>query len=370
MIYNGNGEEKAIRSIAPFHNGFLHISYSRFLSYGPHNTKAVFESSGFLGFDAIKGDVRISADNVLIMCHDAGYTLDSNGKIAVTHDSNNEIVIRNMQSADILALKHSLYEMDEPPCTADDYLRICAKWGKIPFVTVRDEYMDIIAPLLIEALERWNLIDRAIINSFTVASLEKFRALNKRLWLNVVMGRTLTESDLATAEELYPCALSPYRASTTATAAELQADYDAMVDIITECRAKGIPILTAGTYNREQYNFHLSHYNGAQMNSVIDFAPRKKYFIPMRYTGGAWEFYEANGFEHSGTITADGGYLYVQSDQIVPTWYAKLSPEITAKCVSDSSVTISARYWNNLKGLRVEVPSATEGMKILITIEF
>lgn len=369
MLYNANGEK--IVSMKPPFNGFLHISYSRIGSYAPANTKSAFETAGLLGFDAIKGDIQISADNVLIMCHDAGYSFDDNGKIAINYDANTGTKIRDMQSADILSKEHSLFNMGEHPCTVDDYLYICAKWGKIPFVTIRDDDMDLVAPLLVSALKRWNLAHKAIVNSFNTASLQAVRNIDSDIWLNIVMGRSLTSADVASAESLCPCTLSPYFGSTKATVEELQALYDTMANIVAECRNKGIPVLSAGVYNRAQYDFMLEHYNGSQINCVIDYVPKKRYFIFIQRDGGAWNFaLYNNSFEQSGTITEVDGALYVKADEIVPTWFVYLDPTVTVKCTTDATAKLSAVYNSGTTALKVTGATFEDGMKILITVDF
>ena len=370
MLYKGNGELNKNSVDIPF-GGFLHISYSRIGSYGPANTKACFETAGFLGFDAIKGDIQVSADNVLIMCHDAGYSFDENGKIATSYDSSNGTLIRSMQSADILALEHSLFNMGEHPCTVDDYLYICAKWGKIPFATIRDDDMDVVAPTLVTALKRWNLAHKAIVNSFNVESLKAIRNLDSNIWVNVVMGRSLTKADIATAESLYPCTLSPYIGKTNNTQEELQAHYNAMADIVAECREKRIPVLTAGVYNRMHLNFMLSHYNGSQTNCVFEYVPKKKYLIQVVRENGAWKFaLYNNSFEYSGTITETDGVLYVKADEIVPSWYLYLNPTITVKCTTDTSKSFLAAYNTGTTALKVTGSEFVDGMKLLITVDF
>lgn len=370
MLYASNGEHIKNSVDIPF-GGFLHISYSRFGAYGPPNTKAAFETGGFFGFDAIKGDIQVSADDVLIMCHDAGFSFDENGKIATNYDSSNGTLIRSMQSADILAKEYSLYNIGEHPCTVDDYLYICAKWGKIPFVTIRDDDMDVVAPTLVNALKRWNLAHKAIVNSFNVESLKAVRNLDSDIWVNVVMGRSLTSADVATAESLYPCTLSPYIAKINATQEELQTFYDAMTDIVAECREKRIPVLTAGVYNRMHYDFMLSHYNGSQMNQCIDYVPKKRYFIFVQRESGAWTFAKYNNtFEQSGTITESDGILYVKADEIVPTWFVYLNPTITVKCTTDTAKSFSAVYNTGTTALKVTGAELVDGMKLLITVDF
>lgn len=350
--------------------GFLDIAYSALWSYGPINTEMVYETAGFFGFDAIKGDVQISADNVLIMCHDAGFTLDENGKIT-TYDESNNTAIRTMQSADILALKHAMNDLGAHPCTIDDYLRICAKWGKIAFVTIRDADMDVIVPILLAALKRWNLQHKAIINSFTLASLKTVRNLDRYVWVNQVKEGLLNDTDFNNAVDLYPCALSPYSTNAYGVTAEgLLAEYNQMATVVEKCKANGIPVLTAGGYTKEQVEFHRAHYNGAQIHQITDCIPRRRYVITLARGDGAWKFVRKFTFEHSGTITENGNNVDFTCDDILSTWLRYLYPSVKAVCTTDSSVTVNASIAHDGTYIRVTPASVADGQQIMVTLDF
>lgn len=350
----------------PF-TGFCQISYSQVWAYAPINTVPTYETAGFLGYDAIKGDVRISADGVLIMCHDDGYTFDDLGKIT-TYSATNRTLIRNMQSADILALEHAVYNMRVHPCTIDDYLRVCAKWNKIPFVTLRDEYIDEIAPLVLSALKRWNLHHKAIINSFTLETLITVRKIDRYVWVNQVMQRALVDNDINNAKDLYPCMLSPYKGD--AAIDVLQTEYDAMSKLVETCKRSGIPVLTAGGYTREQCVFYESHYNGAQMQYITDFAPKKRYFICVERAEGKWSFARHASFEQTGTITDNVSNIDITCDQIVSTWLRYLYPTVTAKCISDGSITVNTVVQANGNYITITPSTVVDGQKILVIVDF
>lgn len=370
-VYDVNPDEVRVkRSVNIPWGGFLNIAYSALWSYGPINTEMVYETAGFFGFDAIKGDVQISADNVLIMCHDSGFTLDENGKI-ITYDASNNTPIRTMQSADILALEHAMNDLGAHPCTIDDYLRICAKWGKVAFVTIRDADIDVIAPILLAALKRWNLQHKAIINSFTLASLKKVRNLDRYVWVNLVTEGLLSDKHYSNAADLYPCALSPYSTNAYGVTAEgLLAEYNQMATVVEKCKENGIPVLTAGGYTREQVEFHRSHYNGAQIHQITDSIPRRRYIITLNRADGEWKFSRKYTFEHSGTITDNGNNVDFTCDDILSTWLRYLYPSVKAVCTNDSSVTVNASIAYDGTYIRVTPASVADGQQIMVTLDF
>ncbi len=58
----------------PFRGYVLNIVYSDLL-FAPMNSAEQYQLAAHLGFDALRGDVRITADGGLVMCHDEGITL-------------------------------------------------------------------------------------------------------------------------------------------------------------------------------------------------------------------------------------------------------------------------------------------------------
>ena len=179
---------KLIRS--RFDDQFNYIAYSR-LSSGdaPANTAEHFIYCGKQPFTALKGDVRNTLDGGLIMCHDAGYTFDGNNKI-IAYNSSNKTLINTLTVAECKALTFAeQYDgQDCHPIDFETFVQICKKYGKICYVTVRDEAIEtVVAPNVIDTLKKYRMLDRAIINSFTIATLTKFRELDSSIMLSLVM---------------------------------------------------------------------------------------------------------------------------------------------------------------------------------------
>lgn len=184
--YRGN----AIRS--RFDEQFNYIAYSH-LTTGdaPANTAEHFIHCAKQDFTALKGDVRNTADRGLIMCHDPGYTFDGNDKITA-YNSSNKTLINTLTVAQCKALTFAdQYDgQDCHPIDFDTYVKICKKYGKIAFVTVRDEAIDtVVAPYVIATLKKYRMMDRAIINSFTISTLTKFREFDSSIMLSLVLNQ-------------------------------------------------------------------------------------------------------------------------------------------------------------------------------------
>ncbi len=156
------------------------------------------------GYNVLKCDVRPTSDGELVLCHDAGFTLDANGRIT-TYNAESSTSIHEMTAAQCIALEHAdsksygLLGYYAKPCLIGDYLDVCRAYGKVAFVTIRDEYMDVVVPKLLEELRVHNMMYHTIINSMTYASLVKWRATDSIVCLNYTLSRsaniTSTEID-------------------------------------------------------------------------------------------------------------------------------------------------------------------------------
>lgn len=177
---------------ARFDKQFNYIAYSKLSSDdAPINSEEHFIHCANAGtFTALKGDVRNTADGGLIMCHDAGYTFDANGKIT-SYNASNMTPIDTLTVAQCKALTFATQwdGKDVHPCDFETFVRVCKKHGLICYVTVRDEHIaDVVAPEVLRILTLYRMLDHAIINSFTGATLEIFRTLHPTIMLSQVMN--------------------------------------------------------------------------------------------------------------------------------------------------------------------------------------
>ena len=166
------------------HNGsVLRIAYSDLMLtpgnlLAPINTAEHYLLASHLGFNAIKGDVRITADGGLIMCHDAGFTFDENGRI-IDYDRENGTDILSMTYSQIMSLEYAADFVGlghyAKVCDFDTYVRICKEEGKIAFVTLRENAIEKLVPRVLEVLGKYCMVEHCVINSFTYETLREVR---------------------------------------------------------------------------------------------------------------------------------------------------------------------------------------------------
>ena len=159
---------------------FMCGAYSDGYGGYPSNNAKSYEFAAKLDFDVIKGDVRITSDGVLVMCHDPAYTL-TNGKISGVY-STADFVIREHTFAEVRALEFAAKPVN--PTTLEEMLVICKKYGKTPLITIRDEYLDEVIPKTFELLEKYDMVSSAILNSVTWNTIVELRRYNADIMLS------------------------------------------------------------------------------------------------------------------------------------------------------------------------------------------
>lgn len=179
------------RDKAKFDNSFNYIAYSSVTESGVYeNTKEHFEWCANQGiFTALKGDIQLTSDNAIIMCHNAGFTLNSENRI-VTYNSASATMIHDLTEEECLDLEFatpsSITGEYFHPTNIDTYLFICKKYGLIPYITIRDNYVEDTVRVLLDKLDKFTLRERAIINSFTYETLQAVRNRDANITLSQV----------------------------------------------------------------------------------------------------------------------------------------------------------------------------------------
>ena len=177
-----NAPQKNGWSILPYER--LNIAYSS-IGRKPINTVEHFtDAAENYGYNALKCDVRPTSDGELVCCHDAGFTFDSNGYIT-TYNSSNQTKIHDVTAETCLSYSH---RTGEHPCLVGDYLAVCRKYGKVAFVTIRNEYMDVVIPKLLEELRIHNMTHSTIINCMTYESLVQWRQQDQTVMINYTLN--------------------------------------------------------------------------------------------------------------------------------------------------------------------------------------
>ena len=253
---------------------FVLVGYSRVNNNDNYviNTAEMYDYVGASGYDAIKGDIRITSDNALVMCHDAGFTLDGNGDI-IAYNASDNTLIRDMTLAQVQSLvfaKKTTGGDDMQVPTFEDYVRICKKWGKIPFVTLRDEYMSDILPLVYQTLNKYGIRDNTILNSLTYDTLEAVRETDKEIAVMYTVNcltHNITNADMKNVATLGNSAFGFY-ATSGGTVSDLNTRISANKSSLQTLRACNIKIYGAIT-KKEQTKVLLNNlFDGSQSIDV------------------------------------------------------------------------------------------------------
>ena len=255
-----------------FDGKFLVIAYSSISGGPPINTKEHFAYCAEQGFDGLKTDVRITSDNKIILCHDAGFTFDQNGRIT-NYNASNNTPIHDLTYAECVELEYAeQYQGDYcHPCGIDDFMIICKRKGKIPFITIRDEYVSDVATLVADALNKYAMTRNCIINSFTHSSLLAVRALVPDAFLSLVFSpynSSLRSQSLGYAMAYKDYALSLFYADGVNTLATMLANND-VLDFIGTCIDSGIRIFGAQSQTDEELDTIASlGFDGSQHKNI------------------------------------------------------------------------------------------------------
>ena len=232
-----NAPQKNCWSILPYER--LNIAYSS-IGRKPINTVEHFtDAATNYGYNALKCDVRPTSDGELVCCHDAGFTFDGNGYIT-TYDSANQTKIHDVTAATCLGYS---FRTGEHPCLVGDYLDVCREQGKVAFITIRNEYMDVVIPKLLEELRVHNMTYSAIINCMTYESLVQWRQLDQTVMINYTLnfGVAIDQMQIDRAVGLGYCSLCGFSLSGSAVNPSASCDFE-------YARANGIRLLQAIAY--------------------------------------------------------------------------------------------------------------------------
>lgn len=235
-------------SQARFDGKFLQIAYSYVAGGGATNSKEHYEHCAKNDYDAVKADLRLTSDNHLVCCHDAGITLNADGRI-VSYDSSNNTVIHEMTKAQFMALEfNTMYNGARcHTCDLETFLQICKNAGKIAYITIRGEYTEATVAALVAAVQDASMVSRTIINSFTMDALTAVRTAEADLFLSLVID-PFTESERTTAltyaQGKKTCQICLYYSNGSHTLAEMAAD-STITAWISSCISAGIRLVGA-----------------------------------------------------------------------------------------------------------------------------
>ena len=240
--------------------GIVNVGYSK-LHDQPYawNSAELYEAVCKFGFDGAKGDVTPSADGKLIMCHDAEFQFDENGRVLEPGQTGVSCTpIDQLTHAECKALEYASEtakaHLGYYPHVADleDLMKVCQKYGKIPYITVRDQQIELCVNEVFRLLHLYDLTYKCIINSFSVETLRTVREKDPNVQLSLVFGPDLplTKELVDTAIQLGDCAVCVFWWRDTQIEGKMMEESR---EAMLYAKEKGVPIHLAHGSDRESY---------------------------------------------------------------------------------------------------------------------
>lgn len=358
---------------------FLNISYSD-IGVSCINTVETYLSAGKFGFNVCKGDVRPTSDGKLIMCHDAGFTFDVNGRITTYNGSNNTL-IRSLTHAQCMEKEYAARAGSaennhyQKVADIDQFLDVCKQYDMIAFITVRDEYISDVCTELMAALHRHNMTERAIVNSYNATALARVRMMDDNIPLSFVQSNdlTLTEAIVNRIASYGKCAI------TLVTANDMQTYISGLSSAINYANQKGVGVMFAQPHTMGDVFYIRSHgICGAQIGRTIlpyQFNPVKFKIKIENSTPSLAEWNNLSTMDvtvsASGNVISASAFTIAGSDRgfpdlILDVWMNKFPYRITA--VSEGGHTVSAKWQSNALKLTVDDISVNDTIDVIIEV--
>ena len=359
---------------------FIEISYSS-IGIAATNSLETYISAGHFGFPVCKGDVRPTSDDKLIMCHDAGFTFDGNGRIT-TYSAGNSTAIRSLTHDQCME-----FEFDERATATennhyqkvtdiDGFLDVCKQYNMIAFVTVRDEYIDVVCAEVLAALKRHSMMERAIINGYTPKTLTLMRMMSDSIPLSFIMNNDFALSEAVVnrfatfGNSAITLVSNPSNMRTYLSGIESAIDY---------ALSKGVSIFYSAVDTAEDLTWLREHcISGAQINYPI--LPYRfeqvKFKVAISSSTATIEGYR-NIETIDATLSQSGNTISISEftipgstrgfpDLIMEYWMNRFAHRITAESEGGNSVT--AKWQNNALKLTVSDISVDDTIDVIIEV--
>ena len=173
---------------------FLHetmdIAYSD-VHLAPINTLLHYRCASHMDFNAIKGDVRRTANGVLIMSHDAGFTRKGDTSELLDYDPENCTLWSDYEWDEVFRLGYTndvgYAEALQYVPEFRHYLWVCRERNKIAYITLREDPS--IVEEVLNIIKEYGMEDRCVINSYTYRTLETVRKFSRTIPVSLVLDK-------------------------------------------------------------------------------------------------------------------------------------------------------------------------------------
>lgn len=146
------------------------------------NTCAAFVAAGNRDYFGIETDVHRTADGAYVVIHD-----DRTGRVAFEDISVEGSTLEQLQNIAIKD-KNEMPRSDLKIPTLDEYLKICAKYGKIPVLELKNDFPKADVENIIAIVKQHMTLENIIFISFSYQNMIYLRELEKNARLQYLCG--------------------------------------------------------------------------------------------------------------------------------------------------------------------------------------
>ena len=363
-----------------FQNEFLRIAYSA-IWVDKINTAVHWLFASDMGFNVLKGDVEITSDGELVMCHDPGFTFDENGRI-INYDSSNKTLIVDMTYAEcrskFYADNPQRYGGYCPVADVDDFIRICKDKGKICFLTIRATNTASVVAKALEKIRYYGMESRTILNAVQLSIIDVIRENHDAdgIAVNFVApeGQAITTAQVDKCVEWGNAFLSIWADGVTSV-------IDNSATAIAYAKQKNVPLLAAVSGDVSFWNYLIKKgIMGYQITKpIFDVEPKSQRFA-VKMTSGTPTFenlFASNRF--TATVSVSGLRIYVSDvcitdsyltnviDGIQPIKMNMLNPDI--KCFDTSGNSYTCVWSSAHNRFEITIPDTNDRTyRVLVTV--
>ena len=133
------------------------------------NTLEHFEAAADAGYNALKADMQMTKDGVIILCHDNGFTFDGQGRIC-KFDKKNMTPISGLEWKEIRKMEYSTGRARRGSypkvATLEEFTRLCQKKGVYMYITVRNFNQKATLKEALRIVDKYGMRSRCIFNNY------------------------------------------------------------------------------------------------------------------------------------------------------------------------------------------------------------
>lgn len=198
-IYNYRGNIIDVGGGASQSVSFLKgVNHRGFNTIAPENTLPAYQLSKEMGFKYVECDVSFTSDNVPVLLHDSTIDRTSNGSGNIT-----QMTFEQVRQYDFGSWKSPSYAGTKIP-SLEEFIVLCRNLGLHPYIEIKSSasYTDAQIQMIVDLCKSYGLGKNVTYISFSASFLQKVKNYDANARLGYVIGNSLTDAIVATANGL------------------------------------------------------------------------------------------------------------------------------------------------------------------------